>query len=62
MSFVIQSSAFAAGQPIPRRHTGDGEDLSPPLEWQRAFRLRQARSRSLSMIPMLRRASPGFTG
>ena len=34
MSFVIQSSAFGAGQPIPRRHTGDGEDLSPPLEWR----------------------------
>ncbi len=34
MSFVIQSSAFASGQPVPRRHTGDGEDLSPPLEWQ----------------------------
>jgi Raf kinase inhibitor-like YbhB/YbcL family protein len=34
MSFVIQSSAFGAGQPIPQRHTGDGEDLSPPLEWR----------------------------
>jgi Raf kinase inhibitor-like YbhB/YbcL family protein len=34
MSFIIESSAFAAGQPIPRRHTGDGEDLSPPLEWR----------------------------
>jgi Raf kinase inhibitor-like YbhB/YbcL family protein len=34
MSFVIHSLAFGAGQPIPRRHTGDGEDLSPPLEWQ----------------------------
>ena len=36
MSFVIQSSTFRAGQPIPRRHTGDGEDLSPPLEWRGA--------------------------
>ena len=34
MSFVIQSPAFGSGQPIPRRHTGDGEDLSPPLEWR----------------------------
>ena len=34
MSFIIQSSAFGDGQPIPRRHTGDGEDLSPPLEWR----------------------------
>jgi Raf kinase inhibitor-like YbhB/YbcL family protein len=34
MSFIIQSSAFGDGQAIPRRHTGDGEDLSPPLEWR----------------------------
>jgi Raf kinase inhibitor-like YbhB/YbcL family protein len=34
MSFFIQSAAFSAGQPIPRRHTGDGEDLSPALSWQ----------------------------
>jgi Raf kinase inhibitor-like YbhB/YbcL family protein len=34
MGFVIESSAFGAGQPIPRRHTGDGEDLSPALSWQ----------------------------
>ena len=29
----IESSAFKAGDPIPVRHTGDGEDLSPPLSW-----------------------------
>jgi Raf kinase inhibitor-like YbhB/YbcL family protein len=34
MSFILESPAFAAGQPIPRRHTGDGEDLSPALHWQ----------------------------
>lgn len=33
MSLIIQSAAFANGKPIPRRHTGDGEDLSPPLSW-----------------------------
>jgi Raf kinase inhibitor-like YbhB/YbcL family protein len=33
MSLIIQSTAFANGQTIPRRHTGDGEDLSPPLNW-----------------------------
>jgi len=33
MSLVIQSMAFANGKPIPRRYTGDGEDLSPPLSW-----------------------------
>ena len=25
--------AFEPGTVIPRRHTGDGEDLSPPLSW-----------------------------
>jgi Raf kinase inhibitor-like YbhB/YbcL family protein len=46
MSFIIQSSAFADGQPIPRRHTGDGEDLSPPLEWRGA----PAASASLALV------------
>jgi Raf kinase inhibitor-like YbhB/YbcL family protein len=29
----VSSAAFDEGQRIPRRHTGDGEDLSPPLSW-----------------------------
>jgi len=29
----ITSSAFTAGGPIPRRYTGEGEDVSPPLAW-----------------------------
>ncbi len=29
----LTSRAFRDGDPIPRRHTGDGEDLSPPLAW-----------------------------
>ncbi len=33
MSLSIRSAAFAEGHAIPRRHTGDGEDLSPPLSW-----------------------------
>jgi Raf kinase inhibitor-like YbhB/YbcL family protein len=33
MSLIIRSTAFASGKPIPRRHSGDGEDLSPPLSW-----------------------------
>jgi Raf kinase inhibitor-like YbhB/YbcL family protein len=31
--FALQSSAFDHGGPIPRRHSCDGEDLSPPLSW-----------------------------
>ncbi|MFG1294769.1 MULTISPECIES: YbhB/YbcL family Raf kinase inhibitor-like protein [Xanthobacter] len=27
------SSAFANGEPLPRRFTCDGENLSPPLQW-----------------------------
>ena len=30
---AITSPAFAAGDAIPVRFTGDGADLSPPLEW-----------------------------
>jgi len=33
MSITLYSDAFASGQTIPRRYTGDGEDLSPPLTW-----------------------------
>jgi len=33
MSLRVLSPAFSEGKPIPRRHTGDGEDLSPPLSW-----------------------------
>jgi len=29
----IESSAFKNGRPIPRRYTGDGENVSPPLAW-----------------------------
>jgi Raf kinase inhibitor-like YbhB/YbcL family protein len=29
----LTSSAFADGEPIPVRHTCDGEDVSPPLAW-----------------------------
>lgn len=33
MTITVESTAFAAGDPIPRRFTGDGEDVSPPLRW-----------------------------
>jgi Raf kinase inhibitor-like YbhB/YbcL family protein len=29
----LTSTAFSDGATIPRRHTCDGEDLSPPLAW-----------------------------
>jgi Raf kinase inhibitor-like YbhB/YbcL family protein len=31
--FSLTSTAFAVGGTIPRRHTCDGEDRSPPLSW-----------------------------
>ncbi len=33
MPTTITSPAFSDGDEIPRRHTCDGEDLSPPLTW-----------------------------
>jgi Raf kinase inhibitor-like YbhB/YbcL family protein len=29
----VSSPAFKAGATIPKRHTGEGKDVSPPLEW-----------------------------
>ncbi|MFH1501420.1 MAG: YbhB/YbcL family Raf kinase inhibitor-like protein [Candidatus Eisenbacteria bacterium] len=31
--FELASAAFANGAPIPVKYTCDGEDISPPLEW-----------------------------
>ena len=33
MAFTITSPAFENGQEIPRLHTCEGNDISPPLEW-----------------------------
>jgi Raf kinase inhibitor-like YbhB/YbcL family protein len=33
MSFGLRSTAFGDGEVIPRRHTCEGEDVSPPLSW-----------------------------
>ncbi len=33
MKFTLVSKAFQDGQPIPVQYTGDGRDLSPPLQW-----------------------------
>jgi Raf kinase inhibitor-like YbhB/YbcL family protein len=32
----LTSPAFEAGGPIPKKHTGEGEDLSPALSWSAA--------------------------
>ncbi len=34
--FALKSGAFTPGQPIPARHTCDGQDLSPELHWSGA--------------------------
>ena len=34
MTFRLRSPAFDDGNAIPAKYTADGEDLSPPVEWQ----------------------------
>lgn len=36
MTFSLTSSAFKPNETIPRRHTCDGENLSPTLDWSGA--------------------------
>lgn len=31
---TLTSTAFSEGQAIPKKYTGDGEDVSPPLFWE----------------------------
>ncbi|HUS44823.1 MAG TPA: YbhB/YbcL family Raf kinase inhibitor-like protein [Phycisphaerae bacterium] len=33
MTFELTSPVFGAGERIPKKYTGEGEDTSPPLEW-----------------------------
>jgi Raf kinase inhibitor-like YbhB/YbcL family protein len=33
MKIKMESSAFANNQPIPKKFTGTGDDVSPPLKW-----------------------------
>jgi Raf kinase inhibitor-like YbhB/YbcL family protein len=33
MTLRLHSNAFGPGKSIPRRYTGDGDDLSPALSW-----------------------------
>lgn len=34
MAFTIESSAFPPNGQIPRKHTCEGDDVSPPLAWR----------------------------
>jgi len=36
MDFVMTSKAFSEGGVIPKKYTCEGQDLSPPLEWENA--------------------------
>jgi Raf kinase inhibitor-like YbhB/YbcL family protein len=44
--FRLTSEAFRDGGAIPRRHTCDGEDVSPPLAWTAP----PAQTRSLALV------------
>jgi Raf kinase inhibitor-like YbhB/YbcL family protein len=33
MALALTSPAFEHGQPIPRKYTCNGDDVSPPLDW-----------------------------
>jgi hypothetical protein len=33
MTISVTSTAFEAGKAIPKKYTGEGEDVSPPLAW-----------------------------
>ncbi len=36
MSITVTSEAFASGEAIPKKYTGEGENVSPPLSWKGA--------------------------
>jgi Raf kinase inhibitor-like YbhB/YbcL family protein len=33
VTIVVSSPSFEPGATIPERHTGEGQDVSPPLQW-----------------------------
>ncbi len=35
-TITVRSSAFEQGQAIPKKYTGEGQDVSPPLQWEGA--------------------------
>ena len=46
MTFTLQSPAFHAQGAIPKKHTCDGDDVSPPLRWSGV----PAAAKSLALI------------
>ncbi len=46
VTIQITSTAFTEGNPIPRKYTCDGEDISPPLAWTGI----PAQAKSLALI------------
>jgi Raf kinase inhibitor-like YbhB/YbcL family protein len=35
VTIEVSSPAFEAGATIPKKHTGEGQDVSPPLQWSK---------------------------
>jgi Raf kinase inhibitor-like YbhB/YbcL family protein len=35
VTIEVSSPAFEPGATIPKKHTGEGQDVSPPLEWSK---------------------------
>jgi phosphatidylethanolamine-binding protein (PEBP) family uncharacterized protein len=48
VTIEVSSPAFEAGATIPKKHTGEGQDVSPPLNW--------------SSLPQVELTSPGNQG
>jgi hypothetical protein len=46
MTIHISSEAFSPGQSVPRKYTQDGQDVSPPLNWNGV----PGKARELAMI------------